>query len=70
MPPHVRAIAEIANRIEGKPFQAVAVAVGAGEDLYEAIARGRKRVLEQMSDDEITDKIRQLEAQLGIRAGY
>ena len=64
----IRAIAELANRVEGKPFQALAVDVGANEDLAEAIARGRKRVLERMSDDEIRDKIRQLEEHLGIPA--
>ena len=64
----IRAIAELANRVEGRPFQALAVDVGANEDLAEAIARGRKRVLERMSDDEIRDKIRQLEEHLGIPA--
>jgi hypothetical protein len=64
----VRAIAELANRVEGRPFQSVAVDVGAQEDLAEAIARGRQRVLANMSDDEIRGRIRQLEAQLGISA--
>jgi hypothetical protein len=58
----------LANRVEGKPFQAVAVDVEAGNDLAEVVARARKRVLNRMSDDEIRDKIRQLEAQLRIPA--
>ena len=40
----VRAITELANRIEGKPVQAVAAEVGGLEGLAEAIAEGRKRV--------------------------
>jgi hypothetical protein len=40
----VRAITELANRVEGKPVQAVAAEVGGLEGLAEAIAEGRKRV--------------------------
>ena len=40
----VRAIAELANRIEGKPHQSLAVDVNAKMGLAELIAAGRKRV--------------------------
>ena len=63
----VRAIAELANRVEGRPFQAVGVDVEAGEDLAEALARARKRAA-NMSEEEITNRIKQLEAQLGVTA--
>jgi hypothetical protein len=63
----VRAIAELANRIEGKPAQAVAVDVKAGEGLAAALERARKRVLQGMTAEEIKEKIRQLEAELGSK---
>ena len=65
----VRAISELANRIEGKPHQVLAVDVDAGTGLAEVIAKARKRVLQGMTADEIREKIRQLEEQLGITEG-
>jgi len=65
----VRAISELANRIEGKPHQVLAVDVGAGTGLAEVIAKARKRVLQGMTAEEIREKIRQLEEQLGITEG-
>jgi hypothetical protein len=41
----VRAISELANRIEGRLAQAVAVDLEAAEGLAEAIAKARKRVI-------------------------
>ena len=40
-----RAIAELANRVEGKPHQSLAVDVDANLGLAERIAAGRKRVI-------------------------
>jgi predicted deacetylase len=39
----VRAITELADRIEGKPLQAMAVAEGGLDGLAEAIQKARKR---------------------------
>jgi len=52
----VRAIAELANRVEGKPFQSVKVDVETG------------RRLTEMSDEELQIAIQQLERELGIPA--
>ena len=41
----MRAIAELANRIEGKPHQSLAVDVNANLGLAERIAEARRRVL-------------------------
>ncbi|MHB1674257.1 MAG: DUF5681 domain-containing protein [Acidobacteriaceae bacterium] len=40
----VRAIAELANRVEGKPHQSLAVDVNANLSLAERIAAARKRI--------------------------
>jgi hypothetical protein len=67
----VRAITELANRIEGKPAQPVAAEMGGLEGLAEAIAEGRKRVARvgdaALTDQEIRDKISQLQQELGRR---
>jgi hypothetical protein len=62
----VKAITDLANRLEGKALQAMAVDVGAGEDLAAALERARKRVIQGMTPEEINEKIRQLEEQLCI----
>ena len=49
----VRAITELANRIEGRPFQAVGLDLDTNQDLVEALARGRKRLAAGMSTEEI-----------------
>ena len=59
----VRAIAELSNRIEGKPAQAIAVDLDAGEGLAERIAKARKRVTEGMTAEEIKEKINSLSRQ-------
>ena len=64
----VRAIAELGNRIEGRPVQAVELDAHLNASIAERVEAGRKRVLASMSDEEITDKIEQLRAQLGIRS--
>jgi hypothetical protein len=51
----VRAITELANRIEGKPAQPVAAEVGGLEGLAEAIAEGRKRVA-RVRDGKMADQ--------------
>ena len=43
----VRAITELANRIEGKPLQAMAVAEGGLDGLAEAIQKARKRAAQK-----------------------
>lgn len=63
----VRAIAELANRVEGKPFQAIEVDVDAGNDLAGALERARRRVA-AMSDEELQRVNQQLEKELGVPA--
>jgi hypothetical protein len=48
----VRAVAELANRIEGKPFQTVSV--------------GYENPLEHVSDEELQQRMAELERQLGL----
>ena len=57
----VPAIAELANRIEGKACQSVEVNVNANLDLVKRLERGRKRLLEGMTNAEIEQKISELE---------
>jgi hypothetical protein len=63
----VRAIAELANRIEGKPLQPVELS---GDDdldmLAERMEKARKRVLADMSDEELSGKLKQLKTELGV----
>jgi hypothetical protein len=42
----VRAISELANRIEGKPVQAIDLNTGGGEGIAERLERARKRRLQ------------------------
>ena len=52
----VRAITEVANRVEGRPFQAVALDLDASDELVARIQRGRKRFAE-MSDKQLQDAV-------------
>jgi hypothetical protein len=61
----VRAIAELGNRIEGRPVQAVELDANLNDSIVERLQAGLRRVLAGMTDEEIRDKIKQLEAQLG-----
>jgi hypothetical protein len=61
----VRAITELANRVEGKPMQPVDVKDNGLDDLAETLAAARKRVAAGMTRDEIEEKISQLQEQLG-----
>jgi len=67
----VRAITELANRIEGKPVQAMAVEGRPLDGLAEIIEEARTRVGrmsdEEMTTQEIRDKISQLQHELGRR---
>jgi hypothetical protein len=62
----VKAISELANRIEGKPLQALNVSNESYEGLAERLERARKRILDGMTEEELDEKIRQLEEELGI----
>jgi hypothetical protein len=64
----VRAFVELANRLEGKPVQAVNVNRDALEGLAEELAAARKRAEEPMSDEEIREQISQLEQRLGSKS--
>ena len=52
----VRAITELANRLEGKPVQAVAMDMNASISLAERLQRARKRVSEYRADQPITSE--------------
>jgi HPt (histidine-containing phosphotransfer) domain-containing protein len=63
----VRAIAELANRTEGKPLQQVALGVDADlETLAERLENARKRVLGDMSEEELNSRLKRLKAELGV----
>jgi hypothetical protein len=63
----VRAIAELTNRIEGKPLQPVELSGDNDLDtLAERIEEGRKRVLAHMSDEDLKGRLKVLEGELGI----
>ena len=63
----VRAIAELANRIEGRPLQQVALGVDADlETLAERLEQARKRVLGDMTEDELNCRLVRLQAELGV----
>jgi hypothetical protein len=57
----------LANRVEGKAFQAIAVDENANFDLAERILEARKRVARMKTDEEIRAQIKDLEAQLALR---
>ena len=61
----VRAISELGNRVEGRPAQAVELNADLSSSIVERLQAGRKRVLAGMTEEEIREKITQLEAQLG-----
>ncbi len=62
----VRAIGELANRIEGKPLQPVELSGDNDLDtLAERIENGRKRMLADMSDEELRGKLKQLKTEIG-----
>ncbi len=63
----VRAIAELANRIEGKARQSVEADVNVTQEIIERLQAGRRRVLEHMTTEEIEQKIGELEQQLSLR---
>lgn len=63
----VRAITELANRIEGKPLQPVELSGDNDLDtLAERMEKARKRVLADMSDEELSGKLKQLKTELGV----
>lgn len=62
----VRAISELANRIEGKPLQALDVSGEGLGGLAERLQRARQRVIEGMSEEEIDERIHRLEQELGL----
>ena len=61
----VRAISELANRVEGKPLQALSVSTDS-DSLAERLERARKRVLDRMTEEELDQRIKKLEEQLRI----
>jgi hypothetical protein len=63
----VRAISELANRVEGKSVQAIDLNTGGGEGIAERLERARKRKLEGMTEEELHERIRQLETELSSR---
>jgi hypothetical protein len=63
----VRAIAELANRIEGKPLQPVELSGDNDPDtLVERLEEARKRVLANMSDEELESDLKRLKEELGV----
>ena len=63
----VRAISELVNRVEGKPVQGIDLNSRGWESLAERLERARKCTIENMTIEEIDEKIRQLEKELGYR---
>jgi len=64
----VRAIAELGNRVEGRPVQALELDANMNASIAERLEAARRRVLAGMSEAQIRNKIEQLEAQLGARS--
>ena len=65
----VRAITELANRVEGKPLQPVEFDVDTDlETLAERLEEARRRVLRDMSDEELNSSLKRLQGELGICA--
>ena len=62
----VRAVSELANRVEGKPIQALNVNSEIGDGLAERLERARNRTLENMSEEELDERISRLEQELGM----
>jgi hypothetical protein len=62
----VRAISELANRIEGKPLQALDVSGEGVSGLAERLQRARQRVIEGMSEEELDERINRLEQEIGM----
>jgi hypothetical protein len=63
----VRAITELTNRIEGKPLQPVELSGDNDLDtLAEMIEKARKRVLADMSDQELESDLKRLKEELGV----
>jgi hypothetical protein len=63
----VRAITELINRIEGKPLQPVELGMDSDlEILAEKLEEARKRVLAEMSDEELNSRLKRLKGELGI----
>jgi hypothetical protein len=63
----VRAISELTNRIEGKPLQAVQLGADGGlEMLAEELEKARKRMLGDVTEEELSSRLTRLEAELGV----
>jgi hypothetical protein len=63
----VRAIAELTNRIEGKPLQPVELGVDTElETLAERLEEARRRVLGEMTDEDLNSRLKRLKGELGI----
>jgi hypothetical protein len=61
----VRAIAELGNRIEGRPVQAVELDADVNAEIVERLEAARRRTLEMMTDEQLDNEIKKLEAKFG-----
>jgi hypothetical protein len=65
----VRAITELANRVEGKPLQPVELGVDTDlESLAERLENARRLMLRDMSDEQLDSSLKRLQGELGICA--